>query len=232
LRANEATLVRPLPLFASISEESLSRLLQDALIQQYPPGTVLLHEGEKPDFLHVLLEGLVEVFTQQGESESGISLLSPVSTFLLAAIIADQPYLNSVRTLAKSRVLMIPVRAVRDLFDEDVGFARIVALELALAYRSSVKKLKGQMARSSVERLANWILAESNRHSKGCNLVIPFDRGTLASHIGTTRENLSRSLAQLTDYGIRIRGREIMLEDKSTLEEFAKPQPLIDDPTS
>ena len=90
----------------------------------------------------------------------------PVSTFILAAVVSDQPYLNSARTLADSRVLLIPAQRVRDIFDQDVAFARIVARELALAYRLSIKKLKGYMARSSVERLANWILTEAHKDAR------------------------------------------------------------------
>ncbi|BAM90341.1 transcriptional regulator, Crp/Fnr family [Bradyrhizobium oligotrophicum S58] len=103
---------------------------------------------------------------------------------------------------------------MRALFDEDIAFARVVAKELGYAYRASVKKLKGIMARSSIERLANWILADSQREPAHSNIVIPFDRGTLASHIGMTRENLSRSLAQLTSHGVRVHGREIVIDQK------------------
>ena len=215
-----------------MASESLESLLETALLQQFPSGVVLIHEGESADFLHVLVDGLVEIFTEQNGAECGISLINPVSTFILAAVVSDQPYLNSARTLADSRVLLIPAQRVRAIFDQDVAFARIVARELALAYRSSVKKLKGYMARSSVERLANWILTEARRDSAQANIVIPFDRGTLASHIGTTRENLSRSLALLTEHGVRIRGREIVIDRKDQLEAFARPQRLIDDPTS
>ena len=88
------------------------------------------------------------------------------------------------------------------------------------------------MARSIVQRLANWILAEAKRDSSQATIVIPFDRGTLASHIGTTRENLSRSLAILTEHGVRIRGREIVIDSKERLDAFARPQRLIDDPMS
>jgi CRP/FNR family transcriptional activator FtrB len=88
------------------------------------------------------------------------------------------------------------------------------------------------MARSSVERLANWILTEAHRDTGQGSIVIPFDRGTLASHIGTTRENLSRSLALLTEHGVRIRGRVIVIDSKQQLEAFARPQRFIDDPTS
>src|SRR5689334_23111408 len=145
-------------------------------------------------------------------------------------MVADQPYLSSARTLADSRVLMIPAQRVRATFGQEVAFARVVARELAFAYRTSVKKLKGYVARSSIERLANWILTEAQKDSSHANIIVPFDRGTLASHIGTTRENLSRNLAQLTEHGVRIRGREIVIDRSDQLEAFARPQRLIDDP--
>lgn len=60
----------------------------------------------------------------------------------------------------------------------------------------------------------------------------PSNRGTLASHIGTTRENLSRSLALLKEHGVRIHGREIVIDRKELPEAFARPRRFIDDPTS
>ena len=232
MRAHELVQLKSLPLFSEMTAESLEGLLDAALLQQFPTGVTLIHEGDQADFLHVLVDGLVELFTEQDGGEWGISLIHPVSTFILAAVVSDQPYLNSARTLAESRVLLIPAQRVRDIFDRDVALARIVARELALAYRLSVKKLKGYMARSSVERLANWILAEARKDAAQGNIVVPFDRGTLASHIGTTRENLSRNLAQLTEHGVRVRGREIVIDRKELLEAFARPQRFIDDPTS
>jgi len=232
LRTQELLRLKHLPLFSEMREESLASLLDAALLQQFPIGVVLIHEGDHADFLHVLVDGLVEIFTEQNGGEWGISLVNPVSTFILAAVVSDQPYLNSARTLSDSRILLIPAQRVRAAFDQDVAFARTVARELALAYRLSVKKLKGYMARSSVERLANWILTEAHKDISQGNIVIPFDRGTLASHIGTTRENLSRSLALLTEYGVRIHGREIVIDRKEVLEAFARPQRFIDDPKS
>lgn len=232
MRAQESLKLKNLPLFSEMSAESLEVLLDGAFLQKFPAGVVLLHEAEPADFLHVLIDGLVEIFTEQDGVEWGISLLRPVSTFILAAVISDQLHLNSARTLVESSILLIPAQRVRTVFDQDVAFARLVARELAFAYRSSVKKLKGYMARSTVERLANWILTEAKRDATPDNLVVPFDRATLASHIGTTRENLSRSLALLTQHGARIRGREIVIDNRELLQVFARPQRLIDDPAS
>jgi CRP/FNR family transcriptional activator FtrB len=215
-----------------MGSENFARLTDAALLQQVPSGFTLIHEGALPDFLHILVDGLIEIFTEQKNGSIGISLVRPVTPLILAAIVVDQPYLNSARTLTDSRVLLLPAERVREVFGLDAAFARALVTELAFAYRGAVKKLKSQMARSSTERLANWILSELRSSSQPKNFTVPFDRATLASHIGTTRENLSRSLAQLTDHGLRVRKREIVVDDITRLEQFAKPQALIDDPAS
>lgn len=217
-------------MFSGVTNGSLDQLLQAALLQRFPAGVVLVHEGEHADFLHVLLDGLIEIFTEQNGVKWGISLNGPGSTFLPAAVVGDQVYLHSVRTLNESLVLLIPAERVRAVFEQDAGFARVVARELSCAYRGAIKKLKGHLARSSIERLANWLLTEGQKSPSDDNVVFPFDRTTLASHIGTTREHLSRSLAQLTEHGVRIRGREIIIDNREQLEAFARPQRLIDDP--
>ena len=232
MRRSDRDLVRALPLFRDTGEAHFDALMRAAFLQRFPSHVVLIEEGQSPDFLHIVIEGTVELFSRSAGRETTIDIIRPVTTFILAAVVSDQPYLNSVRTLSDSRVLLIPAQRVRAIFDQDVAFARVVAHELARAYRTAIKKLKGQMARSSIERLANWVLAEANRAASGTNVVIPFDRGTLASHIGTTRENLSRNLALLTEHGVRIRGREIVIDHKEQLEAFARPEPLIDDPST
>lgn len=232
MRAQQLLKLKDLPFFSDMKSENLEKLLEGALLQKFPPGVILVTEGDSADFLHVLVDGLVEIFTEQTSGASGISLIRPVSTFILAAVINDLPYLNSARTLTGSSILLIPAQGVRNLFDEDVAFARFVARELALAYRSLSKKLKSHMTRSSAERIANWILTECDQATNIGRVFVPFDRATLASHIGTTRENLSRNLATLTDHGVRVRGREIIIEDRELLQALAQPQRLIDDPAS
>ena len=173
MRAHELLQLKSLPLFSEMAAQSLETLLDAALLQQFPAGVVLIHEGQPADFLHVLVDGLVEIFTEQNGVEWGISLINPISTFILAAVVTDQPYLNSARTLANSRILLIPRQRVRAVFDEDIAFARIVARELAQAYRLSVKKLKGYMApikrgaarQLDSDRSARRGFAEKYRHS-------------------------------------------------------------------
>src|SRR5438876_11625695 len=113
MRRSDSDLVRNLPLFREMAARHFDTLLNAALLQKFPEHTNLITEGELPDFLHVLVEGTVELFSRWDGHETTIDMLHPVTTFILAAVIRDEVYLNSVRTLAPARILLIPAGAVR-----------------------------------------------------------------------------------------------------------------------
>ena len=228
MRPSDLDTVRSLSLFSQMPDAHFAVLTEAALLQRFPPSVVLIDEGALPDFLHVVVEGQVELFSQHSERETTIDIIQPVSTFILAAVIRDEPYLNSARTIAESRILMIPAGAVRQLFSQNATFARAVVSELAQRYRGIVRTLKNERLRTSVERLANWILRADREQGGTGQVSFPFDKRTLASQLGMTPENLSRNLAQLTRHGIASSGRLIEIADRAALIAIARPNDLID----
>jgi CRP/FNR family transcriptional activator FtrB len=91
-----------------------------------------------------------------------------------------------------------------------------------------VRSLKNKKLRTSAERLANWILKTNHLQGGHQRVELTFDKRTLASRLGMTPENPSRNLALLAKYGVRSSGWDIVIEDSSALESFAKPNALID----
>ncbi len=229
MRDADRQVVRALPLFSGMREAHFSALVDAALLQAFPPRVELIREGELPDFLHVIVEGAVELCSAHNGSETTIDIVVPTTTFILAAVIRDEAYLNSARTLAQSRILMIPAERVRDTFGRDSTFARAIVRELAQRYRGVVRALKNQKLRTATERLANWILQAELRNGQHGRFTMPFEKRTLAALIGTTPENLSRSFAALLPHGVTTDGRAIILEDQARLRRIARPNPLIDD---
>ncbi|MBM3528978.1 MAG: cyclic nucleotide-binding domain-containing protein [Alphaproteobacteria bacterium] len=228
MRRSDIEQVRSLPLFREMTKTHFSTLMSAALLQKFPARTVLIREGELPDFLHIVVEGTVELYSRWEDRETTIDIIRPVTTFILAAVIQDDVYLKSARTIDAARILMIPSEAIRDIFGRDAGFARAIVSELALRYRGIVRVLKDRKLRTSVERLANWILAMDRSEGGGGRIVLAHDKRTLSSRLGMTPENLSRSLAILGDHGVEGTGREIVIVDREALQRCAKPSPLID----
>lgn len=221
--------IRQLRLFEKLSDTHFSALMRGAYVQNFPPQIELITEGEPSDFLHFVLSGAVDLFSSWNGRETSMATVRPLSTFILAATIRNAPYLMSARTLEKSRIVLIPSQDVRAIFDANGDFARAIVAELAQCYRSVIKAQKDLKLRTSLERLANYLLRQQKQAGGGPVFELDFEKRRLASVLGMTPENLSRALKGLQHYGVAVDGIRITISDQTDLERFAKPNPLIDD---
>jgi CRP/FNR family transcriptional activator FtrB len=228
MRASDREKILSLNLFGSTSAENIDTLLSASFLQRFPAHVDLIREGEQPDFFHIVIQGLVEIFATDRGRETTVTVAGPGQSFILAAVMLDQPYLQAARTMNPSHILMLPATLVRRTFDIDPGFARVIATELAQAYRTIAREVKNQKLRTSLERLANWIIRIHDHQGKAGFITLPYDKRTLAARLGMTPENLSRNFASLEEYGVDVAGREIRLNNLPALVTMAKPSPWID----
>ena len=223
--------IRDLTLFANMDERNFRALMRGAYVQNFPPRIDLIHENEPPDFLHVVLSGSVDLFSAWNGRETSMATVRPVSTFILAASVRNLPYLMSARTLEKSRIALIPSQDVRAVFAEDSAFAQAIVAELAQCYRAVVKNTKDLKLRTSLERLANYLLRQKER-AGSLEFDLTMEKRRLASFLGMTPENLSRAFKGLEPYGVIVAQNHIQITDLQDLTRYAKPNPLIDDYSS
>ena len=224
--------VRALDLFARMQEEHFQALMRGAYVQNFPPQIELITEGDPSDFLHIILSGSVELFAGWNGRETSMATVRPISTFILAATIKNAPYLMSARTLEKSRIALIPSQDVRAIFDADPEFARSIVAELAMCYRSVIKNTKNIKLRTSLERLANYLLRHQNLSGEKAEFELFIEKRRLASLLGMTPENLSRAFKGLQPYSVTVSGNRVSIDDLEDLRSFAKPSELIDDYSS
>lgn len=228
MRAADAEGVRALPLFEGMQDHHFETLVAAGYLQRFPAHVVLLHEGERPDFLHILVEGAIELFAAHRGRETTLSILQPPGAFILAAVVLDQVYLKSARTLRACTVVMIPAELVRSIFDQDPWFARATVRELAGRYRGIVRDLKNMRLRTSLERLAGWLLRENAAAGGSGHFRIGIEKRSLASNLGMRPENLSRAFAELAEHGVEVKGRDVTLRNAPAVERLAGLDPLID----
>lgn len=221
--------IRELHIFKSMDAAHFTALMRGAYVQTFPPQMDLISEGDPSDFLHIVVSGSVDLYSSWNGRETSMATVRPVSTFILAATIRDAPYLMSARTLEKSRIVLVPSNDVRAVFDKDQDFARAIVGELAQCYRAVVKNTKDLKLRTSLERLANYLLRQQMRAGGGDRFTLPAEKRRIASFLGMTPENLSRAFKGLQPYGVTVNGTEVTISDRADLVGFAKPNPLIDD---
>lgn len=230
IRPEEITALRALRLFEGIAEPTFSDLVAAGYLQFFPPGVTLIREKDPADFLHVVIEGTVELYASTAARETTMELIRPVGAFILAAVLSDQVYLQSARTLTRSRILMIPAGRVRSWMARDPAFMNAIVIELARGYRKAIKALKDQKLRTGAERLANWLIATAASQEDPGEVNLDIEKRVLAARLGMTPENLSRAIATLSNHGVRTRGTVFAIANPTALRDFAQPDPLVDGP--
>jgi CRP/FNR family transcriptional activator FtrB len=156
-------------------------------------------------------------------------IVEPVTSFILAAVVTDMPYLMSARTLTSSRVLLVPAALVREVVKQDCALMQATMRELALAYRDLVRALTDMKLRQSAERLGNLVLQQERRQGGKGTVQLRAEKRLVASLLGMTPENLSRAFGVLSQNGLEVDGAQVRITDRTALEAFARPDPVRDD---
>ncbi len=212
-----------------MQEEQRERIFSGSFLQVFPPQLTLFELGQHPDFLHVLVDGLVELYSTSAGRDTTMRIVEPVTSFILAAVVTDMPYLMSARTLSSSRILLVPAALVREVVKQDCALMQATMRELALAYRDLVRALTDMKLRQSAERLGNLVLQQERRQGGKGTVQLRAEKRLLASLLGMTPENLSRAVGVLGQHGLDVEGSHIRITDRAALELFARPDPVKDD---
>lgn len=217
-------MVEGVPLFAALEPQQRERLLQFSTVQRHSPGTLLFSEGEKAANLHVLISGTVEIYSKTAQREWGVMLMNAGDLFMPGAVLFDEAYPTSARTIGSCRILEIDAQRIRS---EAAGNGRL-AIELCRAmagqFRLALRQVLDLKSRNAAQRLACFLLKIADS-SDAAVPELPMRKRNLAARIGMTPETLSRTLQILADNGLVVRGREIIVRDRERIEQFCGPEP-------
>jgi CRP/FNR family transcriptional activator FtrB len=79
MRAADLPLIRRSRLFGEVSEPDLAAMLATCFVQTLPKGATPCQQGDKPEFLHVVLSGGVGLFGEGPREETLIEFSGPAT---------------------------------------------------------------------------------------------------------------------------------------------------------
>jgi CRP/FNR family transcriptional regulator, transcriptional activator FtrB len=221
LNDTDANRVRSIRLFKNVSDHRLPALLKSASIRHFPRRASLFSEGDRASCLYTLLHGSVELFSEHHDRRSTVAVIRSIKPIVLTLIVNDVNPVSAC-TLERTELLAVPLKVIHDLIDGDPRFARAITYELAGHLLDVIEDFKNHRLRTTIERLAEWILrCDRDAGGTGC-FVLPYGKRVLASHLGMAPENLSRNLASLAALGVAVRGRQVSLSDRTALAGLAR----------
>ena len=79
MRDEDILVVRGISLFSTMSDEHFDSLFKMAYLQLLPNQVQLTMAGDPADYLHIVVEGTVELFSKSGDRETTMFIHRPVS---------------------------------------------------------------------------------------------------------------------------------------------------------
>lgn len=226
MRTADMPLIRRSRLLAQVPEPELLDMLTPCFAQTLPKGAVLCRQAERPEFLHIVLNGTVGLFGEGPRGEQLIEFFGPGDSFILPAVMLDAPYLMTARLLMQARILLWPAAPFRVDVRKSGPLAYGAALLLSSYWRSLVGQIKDLKLLSATERLSAFLLALAPRQTGPVTVTLPGGHRLIAGRLGITPQSLSRALAVLRPLGVSSGRREIRIDAPARLREFAAAQQL------
>jgi CRP/FNR family transcriptional regulator, transcriptional activator FtrB len=221
MRRTDLTLIRRAKLFSGVPGSDVTAMLAPCFVQPLPEAAVLCHQGERPEFLHIVVSGRVGLFGESERDEVLVEIFGPGDAFIVPAVALDMPSLLTARMLDPGRILMWPAAAFRADLHDSGPLAYGAMLQLSAYWRMLVSQIKDLKLLSAVERLSALLLALAPRGTGAVKAILPGNRKLVAGLLGVAPQSLSRAFAALRPLGVSGAGREISILDAARLREFA-----------
>lgn len=215
--------LRKLPLFARLRDESLRAVAGRTVVRAVPEGRILFRRGAPAEGLYVVVEGAVRVYraNRQGKEQT-LHVQGPGQPLAEVPLFDGGPYPASARAETESRVLFLPRDAFEWLYRSDPEVADSVIRELGRRLRRMVGLVEKISLRDVPSRVAMTLLEYAERAGPvrdGTELVLPRTQDELAAELATTRESIARALSRMRREGaIEQRGPRVRIVSVAALE--------------
>ena len=216
------------PFYSDLSVDEREALLKASERRKYPGGSIVIYEGDKPEFLYFILKGSVKVALNKASGREIILRILRVGEYFGEMSAFDQlPRSATVITEEDSEFLAISHERFADIVSRNPIIAMKMVTELSLRLREA-NELISILSHPQVKtRVANVLLKHVNNHGKRHkNGFIRIPRPSLkeiASMSGTSRETVSRILNSFSKSGfLELSKQDITIQSETDLRDLAE----------
>ncbi len=205
-------LLRSVPLFAELEQEELERVSRVAVPRAYPANTRVFHEGDHSDACYVVRSGTFRV-TREHPDGRAITLATLERGDIVGelAMIDGEVRSASLETLGgNGELLALPAADFKSLLERNPEITVKMVSALTRRLRATNERISRQSFQTVPSRVAgvlSQLVAEESPDGADREVTIRMNQADLAQLAGTSRESVSRFLADLERSGVVRAGR-------------------------
>jgi len=225
-----AEMLRDIPLFKGLSDETLSELEARTAVKRLEDGEVYLNAGQPPKAFCVVLSGQLKFYrVNKAGKEQVFGYAKPNDVFGLSSL--TDPYRTvpvSCISRANTEIAEIDLPAMREIMHREPQLAVAILKEQSRRYSDMLDLVDQLSLKDAHNRLAKWLdswigenMPDAGDHE--VLIVLPFTQSEIAAQIGTVREVVSRGFSRMEKDGIlRASGKRVTIQSRKRLRQMAE----------
>ncbi len=218
-------LLKKVPIFSALDDQSLSSLSEHMRHRTFRKSTMLFHKEQAGDALYLVESGHVRIFlpTESGE-ELTVDVAGPDDVFGELALLDGRPRSASAATIEDTSIYTLNREDFQRFLTATPQFAASLIALLSTRIRQLTEYAES-LAFLDIHGRVAWVLlqmAERYGTRNDGEVEIDFDmtQAELASMVGATRERVNRALASFRTQGLlELHGKKIVLRDPARLKQ-------------
>ncbi len=197
-----STLLRALPIFEMLDDESLKPLTRVAMLRHIPRHTVVLHAGDSTDNIYFVLSGALKVQVSDEEGREVIlSMLGPGELFGEMGVLDDHPRSATVLAVESSELVVIGQADFKQCLVENPDVSLFIMRNLTKRLRLADRAIESLALLDVYGRVARLLLEAAETVDGRKVVTQKLTKQDIAKMIGASREMVSRVMRDLVAQG-------------------------------
>lgn len=206
-------------ILADLPAEELKAILHNSREKKYGKKELIFREGDKPTGIYIIHSGRVKKYKIDNNGKEHIFYVANAGELIgYHALLAEEYYPDSAETLEDSTISFVPKAAFLAALDKYPTLYKRLLRTLSHEFGVLINSSLIFAQRPVKERIAIALIILREKYKSGMEpgkpVMITVSRSDIANMAGTTRENITRVLAEFKEAGIiTTNGRKIMIND-------------------
>ncbi len=203
---------------SKISDDSFEQLSANHLVLKFKKGDVIIKQGMYSTNVVFLRTGLVKIHLAGPYNEQIVKLVKAPTYLGLPTTIGDKINHYSITAISDVEACFIDIKVFQSILDESKEFAHEILLVFCKNELESFRRCANRTQKLIRGNMADALLEFSDLIFLSDKFTLPLSQAEFANLVDTSRESVSRVLAEFDKDGIiKITGKEITIINKKSL---------------
>lgn len=200
-------ILRKVPIFSSLNEETLLQIDQVCIKMNYQKGNIILFEHDEGNALFFIVKGEVKISRESDDGREVIlSLIQDSDVFGEMSLLDGMPRSANVTAMEDTELYMIKREDFLELLNNHPDVSIALLEEITHRLREAGMRIKSLSLNDAEGKVAMVLLQIADEKGKIKNGIVEIEKlpfqHDLANMAGTSRETISRTLHSFAKKGL------------------------------